>query len=119
VELEATVHEGGEGWGSGGGGFLPKQRKWREGGCVRPWRALEEEVGPRRRVMWWGFRRRHNARGEAGGGRRAVVAQTGEAEGGVRSGGPHVEERGGRMGRAWNTWAGRAEGKRVGPEETV
>jgi hypothetical protein len=44
VELEATVHEGGKGWGSSGGGLLPKQRKWREGGGC-PARARAREGG--------------------------------------------------------------------------
>jgi hypothetical protein len=46
------------------------------------------------------------ARGKAGGCRRVVVARTGEAEGGVRSGGPRLEERGGLAQRS-AAWGGR------------
>jgi hypothetical protein len=111
VELEATVHEGGKGWGSSGGGLLPKQRKWREGGGC-PARACAREGGgawvacvmARRR--WGSGVSTKPARGKAGGCRRVVVARTGEAEGGVRSGGPRLEERGGLAQRS-AAWGGR------------
>jgi hypothetical protein len=44
--------------------------------------------------------------------RRALVGRrVSRGGGGVRLGWPHLEERGGRVGRAWNMWAGRGEGK--------
>jgi hypothetical protein len=47
---------------------------------------------------------------------QAVCEQ--EMEGGSGRVGPRLEERGRRVGHAWNKWAGRGEGKRDGPEGT-
>jgi hypothetical protein len=112
VELEATVHEGGKGWGSSGGGLLPKQRKWREGGgCPARARAREgggawaARVVARRR--WGSGVSTKPARGKAGGCRRAVVARTGEAEGGF-----------GRVGPAWKREGALHSGRQRGAAGT-
>jgi hypothetical protein len=52
-------------------------------------------------------------------GGRCQSGDTRAGEEGVRSGGPHLKERGqGRVGRAWNTRAVRGEGKRAGAKGT-
>jgi hypothetical protein len=50
-------------------------------------------------------------------GGRCQSGDTRAGEEGVRSGGPHLKERGqGRVGHAWNTRAIQGEGKRTGAE---
>jgi hypothetical protein len=56
--------------------------------------------------------------GRGGSGHRSGGMRAGDGGQGVRLGGPYIEERGRHVGHAWNTWAGRGEGKRAGPEGT-
>jgi hypothetical protein len=120
-------------WGSGvdvpregGGSALTGDwggREARRGGQrARGWLA---RAYTRKRKGNGSGRRPRGAKGGPGGRQRRGNGERGDGRAtreqgrrGVRSGGPHLEVRG-CVGHAWNMWASRGEGKRVGPKGTV